>query len=132
MQPHEEPTFDGTEATEANPAVKDEAVESAPAPAPAQSEEDSEPVEVPRVKYTGSANVRMLTRQDLSGEVGGDDVAMLWAPGTSQPWAWFCEMAGSEERAREVIRMQAHEFELLGVEPEPAAEEFSVGGAVTE
>jgi hypothetical protein len=126
----EEPTFDGDEVTAVNMAAE----ESGAAVDPAETEDMVEPEEVARVRYVGSSNQRILTRADLSGVASADLVELGWSHGSEVPWAWWVELAGSEERARDVLRMQAHEFQLFGMElPEPEAkEEFTIGGAVNE
>lgn len=86
-----------------------------------------------RVRYTGTANQRVLTRRDLAGEDAGDSArALVFEPGDEVLWDEMVAVAGSEERAREVLGAQRHEFELLGERPEDfdvdQVEEFNVGG----
>lgn len=86
-----------------------------------------------RVRYTGTANQRVLTRRDLAGKAAGNLArALVFEPGDEVLWPEWVEVAGSEERGREVLAAQRHEFELLGEKPEDfdvdRAEEFNVGG----
>lgn len=77
------------------------------------------------VRYTGDSDKRVMSQQDLSG-VGGDiheDHQLEdaeWVKGSTVPMSVWEEMAGSPERAREVLNNHSHEFELVG----PGAEDW--------
>jgi hypothetical protein len=124
METKEEPNFDGDEGKAQNMA----AVESAPQDEPVADEE--EPVEeVLRVRYNGTANSRVLTRADLTGvPVEGGEDSLVWSPGGEIEWDAWLEMAGSDERARNVLLAHQHEFELVG----PGAAELLAGEAEEE
>lgn len=106
--------------------------------------EDEEAVERPLsettlcVRYTGTSNWRYLTRSDLAGTPStGDETGdqLAWSPQSEVDFGFWLEYAGSRERALEVLRQHAHEFELVGPGAEEFAadvedEEFSIGGSV--
>lgn len=83
------------------------------------------------VRYKGTSNARVLNRSDLSGLPEDDDSELKWEPGAEIAWEHWVDMAGSEDRAREVLARHAHEFELVGPGAEALAEEeFNIGGVV--
>jgi hypothetical protein len=138
-----EPNFDGTEATDPNPAaaagadpVDPDALIMDPVKSDVDLEEGEEPQPQPlRVRYTGTANHRILSRQDLSGQSGEEPSTLQWSPGAEISWERWVELAGSDERARMVLGQHAHEFELVGDgadEFELGVVEYSVGGVVAE
>ena len=92
--------------------------------------DDGDPL---RVRYTGSANERTISRSDLSGEGQGGWQILLWTPGAEIDYKYWLEMAGSEDRARAVLKAHKHEFDLVGAGADEfwasdEAEEFSVEG----
>jgi len=139
MKMTEPPNFDGDEATAVNPAAEPDPVDpDALIMDPVKSDVDLEAGEAPeasplRVRYNGTANQRILSRSDLSGEPATDTATAAWSPGSDVAWDWFVELAGSEARARYVLGQHGHEFELIGDGSKmPEAEEFSIGGSVEE
>lgn len=96
-----------------------------------------EPEEVLAVKYFGRSDQRILTRHDLSGERNTPNWGIVWTPDSKVSFDFFMELAGTRERASEVLRAHAHEFKLVGPGAEEfwedleGSEEFSVGGQVT-
>lgn len=88
------------------------------------------------VVYKGTADTRVLSRRDLSGNVedSANDV-LVWKPGAEIDFLSWLDYAGSEERALEVLQKHSHEFELIGPNAADWAEsleveEFSIGGVV--
>lgn len=121
----EGPNFDGSTEVPDNMAATD-----------APPAEDGDTL---RVRYSGFANVRTFTRQDLSGTASNDAVSLTFAPGSEVPYEWWLEMAGSDDRAKEVLRAHAHEFSVVGpgadefwAEDDGGEEEFSIEGPVKE
>ena len=92
--------------------------------------------EVLRVRYTGTADQRVLTRRDLSGNTADISAsAFVFRPGDEVPWAEWLDLAGDKDRARSVLFAHMHEFQLVGpgseeVTDSPDNEEFDIGGAV--
>jgi len=83
------------------------------------------------VRYKGSANQRSLSATDLSGVGSAAPEFLVWTPESEVPWEDWLRLAGSEERARQVLKDMVHDFELVGPGAEAdAAEEFEVGGSV--
>jgi len=83
------------------------------------------------VRYKGSANQRSLSAIDLSGVGSAAPEFLVWTPESEVPWEDWLRLAGSEERARQVLKDMVHDFELVGPGAEAdAAEEFEVGGSV--
>lgn len=85
------------------------------------------------VRYTGTSDARTMTQQDLSGAGGTiheDHVLpdLNWTRGSVVPFSTWEEMAGSPERAREILSAHIHEFELVG----PGAEDFDWDGEEEE
>lgn len=107
----------------------------------------TEPDETPRllsetvlcVRYKEFSNFRILSERDLSGNPEASEEATLtWAGHGAEvsweDWELFC---GGAERANEMIRKSAHEFELVGPGAEDflgeeggGEEEFAIGGSV--
>lgn len=91
--------------------------------------EDEMPERVPMlsettlaVVYNGTADKRILTRRDLSGDPEATTMDILaWVPGSEIDFASWREFAGSDERALEMLQKQQHEFALLG----PGAADFA-------
>lgn len=89
--------------------------------------------EVLRVRYNGRSDQRILT-QDVTTPAWG----VIWTPDSEVPYDFFQQLAGSRERASEILRAHRHEFELVGPGAEEfwsqenggEVEEFSVGGLV--
>ena len=77
------------------------------------------------VRYKGTADTRTLSHQDLAGEVTLEETEpdLEWTPGSEVAYAKWEWLAGNDERARQVLKNQAYEFELVG----PGAEDFEVG-----
>jgi hypothetical protein len=74
-----------------------------------------------RVRYVGTADRRILTQTDLSGEPGGDWRSLIWTQGSEIDYDYWLDLAGDNEaRAREVLKLHQHEFQLTGV----GSEEF--------
>lgn len=91
------------------------------------------------VRYTGTSNYRLMSRFDLSGDLGDNATEQMeWTPGSEVLWATWLDFAGSEERALEVFRRHNHEFEIVGpgagdiLDTEDGEEDFAIGGLVTE
>lgn len=74
------------------------------------------------VKYTGDSHFRILSVSDLRGEKTDEDGALVWTPGQETPLSLFVMFAGSDERAREVLRKHSHEFSIVG----PGAEDYDL------
>lgn len=67
------------------------------------------------VKYTDTANMRLMNRWALSGVLEGDPGEdLVWTPGSEVPYSKWLDYAGSEERAQEVLSQHSHEFVLVG------------------
>lgn len=71
------------------------------------------------VRYTGTSNIRVLSRKDLLGDTNAplDEATndqLVWTPGSEIAYSFWLAYAGSEERAQEVLSKHAHEFELVG------------------
>lgn len=141
----EEPNFDGSEAKAPNAAASESAVADPdtsimdPTKGELDLEAGEDPAEALRVRYTGTSNERKITRSEMSGQAATDTASASWTPGSDVAWSWFLELAGSEERAREVLRLHSHEFVIVGpgseefwLESGGGEEEFSIGGVVKE
>lgn len=140
----EEPNFDGTESTEANPAAEETATADPdssimdPTKGELDLAEGEDPSEALRVRYNGRHNERIMTRADVSGLPAMDSASVSWSPGSEVAWSWFLELAGSEERAKAVLLQNSHELEVVGPgsdtfwNGQDGEEEFSVGGAVAD
>ena len=72
------------------------------------------------VRYNGTSHVRIVTGVDLSGSPDGDMAQLVWSPGSDIAWEHWLRLAGSEDRAREVLQKHSDEFSMVG----PGAEEF--------
>lgn len=75
------------------------------------------------VRYRGNSNFRILTLSDLRGEEVTDDAEeLVWTPGSEIAWATWLDYAGSDDRAHEVLKANADDFDLVG----PGAHEIEV------
>lgn len=106
----------------------------------------TEPDETPRplsetvlcVRYKEFSNFRVLSERDLSGEPNASETDTLtWAGhGAEVSWEDWETFCGSPERAREMLRNSAYEFELVGpgaedvFGAEDGEEDFAIGGSV--
>lgn len=84
------------------------------------------------VRYKGSADLRTLTRADLSGDRTSTNEGISWKPNGEIAWEHWLDLAGSRERAIEILTQLSHEFELVGPGADELAssfelEEFSIG-----
>lgn len=100
---------------------------------PEETEPEAELTEL-MVRYVGRADVRLLSRRDLSGDGTANEDVLEWqGNGSDITWADFEEFAGSEERAKEMYAKLKDEFQLVGPGAEEAETlEFEVGGQVEE
>lgn len=81
--------------------------------------EDDE--QVLSVRYKGTANQRILMQSDLSGlTTTSPQWGVVLTPGAELPFELWEQMAASPERARSVLSLHSHEFELVG----PGADEY--------
>jgi len=102
----------------------------------AQDEEAPAELTETMIRYIGTSNVRSLSARDLSNDPEASTApAMVWeGNGYDLRWADWLELSGSEERAREILAVNALDFKLVGPGSEelaaPDEEEFVVGGPV--
>lgn len=98
--------------------------------------EDPDATQELRVRYNGTSDQRILMEADVSGKATtSPQTGVVMTPGSELPMAQFMAMAGDDEaRAKTVLRLHSHEFEVVGdgaedfwVESEDVGEdEFSV------
>lgn len=89
------------------------------------------------VRYKEFSNFRILSERDLSGNPEASEEATLsWAGhGAEVSWEDWETFCGGAERANEMLRNSAHEFELVGpgaedfLGAEDGEEEFAIGGS---
>jgi hypothetical protein len=90
------------------------------------------------VRFTGHEDFRIMRRSDLSQDFAADNASdeLRWTPNSELPYSEWLDYAGTEERALEVLKQNAHEFQLVGPGAEDVLggadgeEEFEIGGPV--
>lgn len=81
------------------------------------------------VRYKGSADVRTLTRADLSGDrTASNEEAISWTPKSEVEWERWLDLSGGRARAIEILTLHSAEFEIVG----PGADEFAASFELEE